>query len=241
MGKNGLIGLALSAVHRSVDGVGNDAGIVGIRGGIEGLVIALLPKGGLPLQIDIFYLIIGVILKAQCGIHENTALDPGRLAPVLHAVADLRGAVLRRAGVDQRDGLHKGQIPYRPKGMEGAVFLRDGDRGAVGVLTAEDVFLGLPLAGHTEGGKGGVVLVIGKDQMLFVVELIDLIAFHGADAEAACLFRHGHFNIAVAQLTALVGLQRMNEHGAQTLQKGGRRKACDHSEDDQEGKDSFRA
>ena len=233
------VGLALDTIHGGIDGVGNDPGVVRIGDGVEGLVIAVLLQGRLPLQIVASHLVIGEVLIAQRGIHQNAALHIGALAAVFHTVADQRGAVLRGAGAHQGDGLDKGQIIHSPPGVQRAVFLGDGDAVAARIFAAEDILLRLAAPSHLEGGEGGIVLVVLEDQILVVVGLIDLVAFHSPDGKAASLFRYRDLDVSVVQFKPVFGSPGMDSQSAEALQSDGGNKSRHHRKDDQEGKYSF--
>ena len=237
--EDGLVRHALPRIHGRIDGVGNDSGIFRPVHGIEGLIVAALTQSGLPLQIIRAHLVIGIVLVAQCGVHQDTALHLCRIAVVLHGVTDLGGAMFRGAGIYQNNGLGESQIIHRPGGNHLVTGLGNGQAGASPVFSAEDILLGLPVSGHLEGGKGGVILVVFKHQIFIVIGLVDLIAGHCANAEAGGFIGNGNLQIAIVQFLTAGYLRGTGSHSAEALQGGDRHQACHHPKDDQEGKYSF--
>ena len=219
VGKGHLRRRAGRVAHGAVEEVGEHAGILGVVVGEEAVLVAGNALLALHRQVaaaGLGHLVDAVILGAQGGVHQQPQLHLGRFAGVLGGIAQVGHAVLGGAGIGQADGLGDGDAVHRPHRPD---LLRRGGhrhvRGAL-VLAAEHIVLGLAVPGDPEGGKGGVVLSQGEEEVLVVVVLPDGVALQGADGEAAAAAIHQHLQVLVGQGIHVLQLRRQDGNGQQS-------------------------
>ena len=219
VGKGHLLRGAEGARHVAVKEVGHHGGVLGVVIGEEAVLIA--GDGGLRLHplvaaAGLRHLVVAEVLGTQSGVHQQAQLHLGGGAGIFHRVVQIGHAVLGGAGVGQPEDLGDGDAVHRPGRPD---FLRrGGDRhsGGAGVLAAEHIVLGFAVPGHPEGGKGGVILPQGEEQVLVVVILLDGIALQGADGEAAAAFVNQNLDVIVGQSVSAVQLRRQDGDGQQS-------------------------
>ena len=164
----------------------------------------------------------GVVLIAQGSVQHDAGLDPVHrfTTDVFHGVGDVNHAVLGVFGSQQGQGLGELQTVDTPGGGDGVFtgFFHSGVIMAqVAVIPAEDIVLDLVAPGDPEGGKGGIVGLIGIEQEFVVIGFGELVTLDGIHQEAAVFRGHPNTEVFVVQfqIAQVIRLRAQGRSGEQ--------------------------
>ena len=212
-----LVGRNGGAVHHCVHSVSGQGGRIGIVHSKQGSAVVVaqvlaavadhcvLDHMGVLVQ-PVGHLVGGIILEAQRRIVHNTHFHIGNIITGAgHGIADIYHAVQGRCFVQQGQGLGHGQVLDTPGGNDGVAFLgqfhSSRAKAKETVCPSENVLFCFAVGtGDAERGVGCIVIRGGIKQIFVVICLIQLIAFHGVNEEAAVLSGDADLQITVGQL-----------------------------------------
>ena len=218
MGEGDLRGNDDLSCHGGVQGVRRDRGCGLAVVGEEIVVVIGAAHGGFLLHrgvgaVAVAQHVDGVILQTQGGIHHHAGIHVlhGHPRKIRYLVRNVRHTVLVGVGAHEGDGLGKPQTIHHPRRLNGVVRgLGHADllagKAEVAVIPTEHVVSRHPVAGHAEGGEGGIKGAVGVQKVFVVVGFGELVALLGAHVEAAVGLRHLHLHVSVAdlQITGIV-------------------------------------